>query len=258
MNELTSAGRQGQVRVSVCMATYRGARFVQEQVASILRELGSDDELVIVDDASPDETVDIIKKVEDPRVRLVVAAANRGYVRTFEEAMRHSKGQFIFLSDQDDVWVPGRLESMLAALETDLVVASNFDVLGGGPRPWIPKLKTADSNRNLANLWGILIGYRAYYGCAMAFRRDALPLVVPIPHYVKESHDLWLAICGNVSGSITHVAESTILRRLHDQNQTPAGWRSLGKIVRARIMLLRLILEALRRDRAQLEVVRKA
>lgn len=253
MNELFSAGRQGQVRASVCMATYRGARFIEEQIASILIELGPDDELVIVDDASPDETVEYIKKVQDQRVRLVVAAANRGYVRTFEEAIRHSTGQFIFLSDQDDVWFPGRLESMLAALENERVVASNFDVLGGGPRPWIPKLKAADSNRKLANLWGILIGYRAYYGCAMAFRREALSLVLPIPPYVKESHDLWLAICGNVSGSITHLAESTLLRRLHDQNQTPAGWRSLRKIVSARIMLLRLMLEALRRNRAQLE-----
>jgi hypothetical protein len=172
-----------------------------------------------------------------------------GYVRTFEEAIRLSRGEFIFLSDQDDLWVEGRLTAMMTALESAAVVASNFDVLGDAPRPWIPKLRSADSRRNLANLWGVLIGYRAYYGCAMGFRREALPLVVPIPSYVRESHDLWLAICGNMARSVAHLDQSTVLRRLHGDNQTPAGWRSLRKIAAARIMLLRLMAEAFRRSR---------
>ncbi|WP_426978695.1 glycosyltransferase [Pseudarthrobacter sp. O4] len=248
MNDLTTPdGRK--IRVSVCMATYKGAAFVQEQVASILAELGADDELVIVDDASPDQTATIIAAIMDPRIRLVRAASNRGYVRTFEEAVRLSRGNFIFLSDQDDVWIPGRIELMLEALAESQVVASNFDMLGGGPRPWIPRLRSADSRRHLANLAGILVGYRAYYGCGMAFRRDAAKYFLPIPPYVRESHDLWLAVCGNVAGSISHLDESTICRRLHEENQTPAGWRSLPKILAARMMLLRLMVEALRRRR---------
>lgn len=231
------------------MATYRGTRFVGEQIASILKELGPDDELVVVDDASPDETADVIAKIADPRIRLVRSPSNKGYVRTFEEAVRLSKGKFVFLSDQDDVWIQGRLEKMLEALDTHKVVASNFDVLGGGPRPWIPPLRSSDSRRHLANLFAILIGYRAYYGCAMAFRRDAIPLFTPIPGYVRESHDLWLAICGNVAGSIAHLDDATVYRRLHDENQTPAGWRSLSKIIRARLMLVRLIVEAMLRAR---------
>jgi glycosyltransferase involved in cell wall biosynthesis len=249
MNDATS-GQPAQIRASVCMATYRGSRFVKEQLSSIIRELGPDDELVIVDDASPDDTVAIVESVEDARVRLVVAPENRGYVRTFEEAIRLSRGRFIFLSDQDDVWIEGRLAAMLRALETAQVVASNFEVLGGGPRPWIPELKSRDSGRNMANLWGVLVGYRAYYGCAMGFRREALPLVVPIPPFVRESHDLWLAICGNMARSVAHLDQATVLRRLHDENQTPAGWRSLRKIAAARIMLLRLMLEAYRRTRS--------
>jgi glycosyltransferase involved in cell wall biosynthesis len=244
-----ASGHPTQVRASVCMATYRGSKFVEEQLGSILRELGPDDEVVVVDDASPDETAAVVGRVKDARVRLLVAPHNRGYVRTFEEAIRLSRGQFIFLSDQDDVWTKGRLTMMLAALETSKVVASNFEILGGGPRPWIPKLRSSDSGRNLANLWGILIGYRAYYGCAMGFRRDALDLVVPIPAFVRESHDLWLAICGNMAGSVAHLDESTVLRRLHGENQTPSGWRSLRKIAAARIMLLRLMFEAFRRTR---------
>lgn len=243
--------RTSEVRVSVCMATYRGSRFVEEQIVSILKELGSADELVVVDDASPDDTVRVIEAISDRRVRLVRAVENKGYVRTFETAISFSRGKYIFLADQDDVWIPGRLQKMLEALGTHKVVASNFQILGGGPRPWIPLLNSTDSERRFANLIGILVGYRAYYGCAMAFRRDALPLFIPIPAYVRESHDLWLAICGNVAGSIAHLDEATVYRRLHDDNQTPAGWRSLAKIIRSRVMLMRLIIEAMVRVRAR-------
>lgn len=250
MNDVTPPdGRK--IRVSVCMATYKGAAFVEEQISSILTELGADDELVVVDDASPDDTASVIAAIADPRIRLVRASSNKGYVRTFEEAVRLSRGEYIFLSDQDDIWIPGRLGLMLAALSEHQVVASNFDMLGGGPRPWIPRLRSSDSGRHLANLAAILIGYRAYYGCGMAFRREALKYFVPIPPYVGESHDLWLAVCGNVAGSIAHLDESTIYRRLHDENQTPAGWRSLSKIFTARIMLARLMLEAVRRTRTR-------
>lgn len=248
MNDSTTPDGQA-IRVSVCLAAYKGSRFIEEQIASILGDLGPDDELVVVDDASPDDTAEIVKGIRDPRIRFVGASVNKGYVRTFEQAVEMSRGEFIMLSDQDDVWIPGRVEIMLDALADHKVVAGNFDVLGGGPRPWIPRLRSSDSARHLANLFAILIGYRAYYGCAMGIRRDALNYFVPIPSYVNESHDLWLAICGNVARSIRHLDESTVLRRLHDDNQTPAGWRSLVKIIKARMMIARLMFEALRRVR---------
>jgi glycosyltransferase involved in cell wall biosynthesis len=248
MNDSTTPDGQP-IRVSVCLAAYKGSLFIEEQIDSILRDLGPNDELVVVDDASPDDTAAIVKGIADPRIRFVGASANKGYVRTFEQAVELSRGEFIMLSDQDDVWIPGRVELMLAALADHKIVAGNFDVLGGGPRPWIPRLRSSDSGRHLANLFAILIGYRAYYGCAMGIRRDALRYFVPIPGYVNESHDLWLGICGNVARSIRHLDESTVLRRLHEDNQTPAGWRSLSRIVKARVMILRLMFEATRRVR---------
>ncbi|WP_066294415.1 glycosyltransferase [Arthrobacter sp. B6] len=248
MNDSTPPGGR-KIRVSVCMATYKGEPFVQEQLESILAQLGPDDEVVVVDDSSPDGTASVVEGIGDARVRLVKATSNKGYVRTFEHAVGLSRGEFIFLSDQDDVWIPGRVELMLKALSTHLVVASNFDMHGSAPRPWIPRLRSSDSGRHLANLAAILVGYRAYYGCGMAFRREALGYFVPVPAYVRESHDLWLAICGNVAGSIAHLDESTIYRRIHAENQTPAGFRSLPKIFTARVMLLRLMAVAAVRKR---------
>lgn len=229
------------------MASYRGSQYIGDQIESIIKQLGPDDELIIVDDASPDNTVDIIRTFADPRIRLIQSPANQGYVKSFEQAAMASRGRYVLLTDQDDVWLPGRITALITALQSASVAASNFDVLGGGPRPNIPRLQSRDSARHAANLAGIMVGYRAYYGCGMGFRREMLPVFTPVPSYLRESHDLWLAICGNVAKSIAHLDEATLLRRIHDDNATPRTWRSLPVILRSRLMLLKCLFEARRR-----------
>lgn len=229
------------VRASVCMATYRGAEFVAEQIESILTQLGPSDELIIVDDASPDATVEIIGTFTDPRIKLIEGRQNQGYVKSFEQGVLLSLGAFVFLADQDDVWIPGRLERMIVALQNAEVVATNFEVLGGGSRGNVGRLRSKDSTHHLRNLAGIMVGYRPYYGCGMAMTRKQALIFAPVPPFLNESHDLWLAICGNVSRSMAHLDESSMLRRLHENNATPRGWRPLPVILKARVMLIRCV-----------------
>ena len=234
-------------RASVCMATYNGQAYLKEQVASILAQLGPDDELIVVDDASQDGTVALLLAFQDTRIRLVKEPVNRGYVKCFERAVLLSTGKYILLSDQDDVWMPGRLELLVTRLQDHGIVASNFELLGStGPFEG-RRLRASDSGHPLRNIFAIMIGYRPYLGCAMALRRDVLDLFAPMPSYLHESHDLWLALTGNVSGELAHIEEPTLLRRLHDNNVTPRRWRSLPTILRARLMLFRALLEAVRR-----------
>ena len=233
--------------VSVCMAAYNGARYIEEQLASILEQLGPDDEVVVVDDASKDDTADVVEAVGDPRVRLVRASANRGYVRTFEAALGLARGDVVFLADQDDVWRPGRVEAMRAALGDRSVVATNLATLGSGELLVGPfgqadwHLRAADSDRPLRNVLGVLAGNRPYYGCAMAVRRDALDLVLPFPTFLTESHDLWIALAGNLSRSMRHLELRSIERRLHGENQTPNRPRGPLAVLRSRLLLLRAI-----------------
>lgn len=234
------------------MAAYNGAAHIEEQISSILAELGNDDELVVVDDCSSDATRDIVVNIGDSRIRLIEAKSNAGYVRTFERALSEARGQYIFLSDQDDVWIPGRVELMLAALAgKDLVVSNceHFDgPLGAFHRL---RLKNQDSGHVFRNQLGIVIGYRLHWGCAMAFRSCLLDQVLPFPAYMNESHDQWIATVGNINRSMVYLEADTIRHRLHGQNVTPAGIRSLAKIVRARVVLIRNVLTAVERARAQ-------
>jgi len=246
----------GEPRVSVCMATYDGARWVEEQLASILAEIGPDDEVVVVDDASHDDTVALVRAVDDPRVRLVAQERNRGYVRTFETALGLARGRYVLLADQDDVWEPGRVDALVDALGTVDVVASNLSTLGGpdairgpyGQRDW--RLRSADSGHHVRNVLGILAGNRPYYGCAMGVRREALARVLPFPERLTESHDLWIALYGNLAGSITHLDRSTVRRRFHGDNASPDKPRGVAAVVRSRLLLARCAWELRGRVRA--------
>lgn len=240
--------------VSVCMAAYNGARHITEQITSILAELGPEDELVIVDDASTDDTVERIHATGDARVRLTEGRVNRGYSRRFEESINLARGEHIFLSDQDDVWPPGRVAVMQQALLAHHVVAGNVSRLGqGGPiRPrgavgsW--RLTAAQQRHTLRMILRLAGSQAPYYGSAMAVHRDVLPTVLPLPESARELHDGWLALIGLMSHSLAHVEEVVVLRRIHAGNTTGSP-RSPRRIIAGRLMFLQMCAEARRRTR---------
>lgn len=255
MLEPHGAQRHGQrtAKVSVCMATWNGSRFVRAQLTSILEQLSSDDEVVVVDDASGDDTVHVIRSIDDPRIRLFTRQENLGYVRTFEEALSKATGEYLFLSDQDDVWAPGRVDAMVTALVTHQVVASNLATLDGPeriPGPFLIKdwrLRSTDSERHIWNVLKLLAGLQCYWGCAMAVRRDALGYLLPFPSFLHETHDQWIGMCGNLAGSMAHLDARTVLRRYHEDNLTPTQPRGLLPALSSRLMLLRCLAVAWRR-----------
>jgi glycosyltransferase involved in cell wall biosynthesis len=102
-------------RVSVCLASYNGAAHIREQIDSILADLGSYDEVVVVDDASQDGTVTVLEGRADPRVRVMRSRRNVGHVKAFERAIGEATGDIIMLSDQDDVWPAGRTATLTTA-----------------------------------------------------------------------------------------------------------------------------------------------
>ena len=230
------------------MAAYNGSAFIVEQIESILRQLGPDDELIIVDDCSSDDTCKLIRGFADPRIELYVNDRNLGVNSNFEKAILKASGEIIFLSDQDDIWLDGRLESMKAyfSSKSTSVVASNFQLIDSNGNAlkmeWCPDLESEFDGRRLANLLGIMRGNRNYYGCAMAFRSAIRPTLLPFPKGV-ESHDLWLAIYGNIAGGIRHMEKPTLLHRVHGSNASIVSRPLLQRIL-ARILFSMQVLTA--------------
>lgn len=242
--------RPGRPTVSVCMATFRGAEHVVEQLRSILEQLGDDDEVVVVDDASPDETVAVIAGLRDPRIRVERFPRNAGYTVAFARALELARGEVLMLSDQDDVWLPGRVDVLLEALRRADIAAANCRHFGGEVSGLLRlRLRSEYTGHRVRNLAGILVGYRLHWGNAIAMTSGFRRLALPFPAGLTESHDQWLAMLGNVAGEIAYLDDDVTLHRLHGGNLTPRSARSPRLVAAARLRFLQQLLVAVRRVR---------
>ena len=208
--------------VSVAMAVCNGAKYLSEQIDSILPQLQDKDELIISYDPSEDMTYDLIKSYEkkDKRVHVFINEDHtRGLVSNFDNALRHCKNEIIFYSDQDDVWMPDKIEKMVSCFKDpkvtvaihdakivdeslNVIIDSTFRIRGGSTSSW----------KNLIRL--------SYIGCSMAFRSDMLPVVLPLPTK-RRSYDWWTGSICSCYGKMAKVDEQLILHRMHQNNATP-------------------------------------
>ena len=115
VGELDPASARPQI--SVALAAYNGARYIGLQLQSILAQLRTNDEVVVVDDASTDDTIARVEALQDARIRILANPTNRGVFHTFERAMQATSGEIVFLSDQDDVWEPNKVSAILSTFQ---------------------------------------------------------------------------------------------------------------------------------------------
>jgi glycosyltransferase involved in cell wall biosynthesis len=227
--------------ISVCIATYNGANYIIEQFDSILNQIGSDDEIVVCDDQSSDDTLSKIEAYNDPRIRIYRNETRLGHVRNFEKAMSLARGEYIFLSDQDDIWMPERVQAMMARLNEDpsiQLVASNFDFIDGQGRV-IGEFRQlgAVKKTRLAQICSIFLGKAPYFGCTFVLRRELLRSCLPIPKGI-ESHDIWFALVASSSGSVRNLQAPTLLHRIHGGNVSVAKRRALPVVLKSRARFL--------------------
>ena len=104
--------------VAVVMCTYNGEKFLREQLDSILRQTYPISEIIVQDDCSTDSTVAILRSyaARDGRVRVIVNEHNLGFNRNFRSAVMKATADFVAISDQDDVWMPDKVERQVEAI----------------------------------------------------------------------------------------------------------------------------------------------
>ncbi|WP_457112122.1 glycosyltransferase [Marmoricola sp. URHA0025 HA25] len=206
------------------MATFQGADFVAEQLASILPQIGPSDEVIVVDDCSSDQTMEILEGVGDPRVSIRRNEHTLGYSRNFERALASATGDVIFIADQDDVWLPGKVAVSLEALQRHDLIVHDVHVVDG-------ELNTiAESHFREHNVRGGFVHNlwkTRYIGAAMAMHRNVLAAALPFP---RRSHlceyDYWIATLGEAFFDVGRVREPLMLYRRHGATASTGGYRS--------------------------------
>lgn len=222
------------LRVSVAMATYNGARFLPEQLGSLVTQTLLPAELIVSDDASSDDTRDIVARFAQTApfpVRLLPPGPRLGYADNFLRAARACSSDFVAFCDQDDVWLPGKLETCLARLVQDRSVCSThrhtITDAALQPRGILNHRVAADGVHDAL----ALPLYSNPFGNSMVFRRDLLDAVAiafrpPQPGRTELplSHDTWVYNIAASLGPVSHIAEPLVLYRQHGNNVFGGDW----------------------------------
>lgn len=227
------------MKISIAMATYNGGKYLREQLDSFLAQTRLPDELVITDDCSTDDTLAIIEAFAATapfEVRWERNEQNLGYTGNFNKALMKAAGDLVFLSDQDDVWFPEKLERMerYALDDPEALVVMNDAALTDGDL----------NDTGLTKLGQIVCAGMTdssfVMGCCAAVRRELLDLCLPIPAGYK-GHDNWIVKMAEGVGRKRVFADVLQWYRRHNENESQFIANRTTKVTRLTVFRLRLV-----------------
>lgn len=226
------------MKISVAMAVYNGEKYIQEQLDSILTQLDGEDEVAISVDPSTDDSYRMLVKMseEDSRIK-VGLGLGLGAKKNFEQAIKMCTGDIIFLSDQDDIWKEDKVIKVLECFadeEAMLVLHDATVVNENCSRVMIESFFAyRESKPGLLNN----IMKNSYMGCCMAFRKELVPFIVPIPDNVP-MHDQWIGLVAEKKGKVIFLPKQLIKYRRHNNNVTSMTHSEAGNMLKWRTQIL--------------------
>jgi len=206
--------------ISVCMATYNGEKYIAQQVKSILPQLGENDELVVSDDGSTDGTIKILENFNDSRIKIFHNDKEnkkehpfRAVTKNYENALNNSNGDYIFLSDQDDVWLPNKVKTMLPFLQKDCLVISDSWLANDN----LEKLGKSSEFKPYKKGFLNNFGRTKNLGCSFAFTKKIKDYILPFPKGLI-AHDFWIRVLSELKFNTVYIAEPLFYYRRHSDN----------------------------------------
>lgn len=205
--------------ISIVMCTYNGENYIDEQLQSILNQTLPAKEIIIVDDASTDNTYLILEKWRDlnPQIQLFRNEGNMGFNKNFEKAISLASYNYISIADQDDIWMPRKNQLLAEALnrekEITLVHCRSAKLLHG--KLVSPELKFLHHHFKGSDTRAFIF-YNHINGHSMMFKRSLLPLIIPVPH--KMYYDWWIAVIASSTGVVASVDAFLVHHRIHETN----------------------------------------
>ncbi len=224
-------------RISVAICTYNGEKFVQEQLDSMVQQTRQPDELIAIDDQSTDRTADILREFAASAPFPVTVHVNpvnigrlsRGITRNFETATLRCTGDLIVPSDQDDIWMPDKLERMAGMMDADPTLAGLFSdaqlvTVTGEPKGTLLSQTTGLNAKEQARLakgdaLPLLLSMTKVYGSSMLFHAR-LKQYLPVPKHWW--FDAWMAAVAAIHGRLAFVPEELYKYRIHPNQSVSA------------------------------------
>lgn len=207
--------------LSVVLPAYNAESTIAAAIDSVLRQTWEDFELLVVNDGSKDRTAEVVRSIEDPRLRLIDAQKNRGVVEVLNSALREARGAFIARHDADDLSLPDRFRAQLDALQGDpslVAVGSFLDVVspsGASVDTWTYPMTPG------ASRWQLLFKTPVAHSVVL-YRRDA---VLDVGGYFEqfrlaEDYELWSRLAG--VGGIASLPRPLLRYTLSPQGESRA------------------------------------
>ena len=249
--------------IDILMSTYNGGRFVEQQIDSIIAQTFTDWRLLIRDDGSSDGTAEIVSRYADlhrERICLIESnGENLGACQSFARLLEGADADYMMFSDQDDVWLPDKIELTLRKMKemeehhgrkTPLLVFSDVTVVDEllnviGASMW--QYQKSDPSRG-KSLNRLLLMNPAN-GCTMMVNRALRDNAMPVPPEAI-MHDSWVALVASAIGEIGYIPTVTLLYRQHGRNES--GTRRWGPAyITRQLRDLGAAMEAITRNRKQ-------
>jgi glycosyltransferase involved in cell wall biosynthesis len=222
--------------ISIALASYNGTKYLREQLDSILSQTYQDFELIICDDCSTDNTWQILEEYaqKDSRIKIFANKKNQGFKKNFEKAISLCKGEYIAMSDQDDIWTENHLEVLLENIgDNDLVCGNAWlaDENGNSTKTSLLGCSKFDYLPSKQEDWFFfLLHGNIFQGTACLFSKRIVKQAFPIPAKVKY-HDYWIAMMSVLNCGVKYVDIPILFYRQHGDNVTTnVKWSIINRI----------------------------
>ncbi len=223
--------------IDILLPTYNGEKYLREQLDSILNQTYKNIRLIISDDCSKDSTPKILEEYrnKDERIELYLQKENMGVVKGIEFLLKKVKNNYYMLADQDDVWLPIKVEKSIETLKKQ-----KADLVFGDLEVVDEKLETIYSsfgdfmllNRKIhkyIDSYKVNYLYNCVTGCTILSKREFIEKILPIPTESKYLiHDHWIGLIVALNGKLAYMPEKYIKYRQHGNNQVGTNKISHG------------------------------
>lgn len=225
--------------ISVVLAAYNGEKYIREQLDSIVCQLQSEDELIISLDPSSDHTEDIIcEYMEIYKNIVLVDGPGLGVVKNFENGLQHVKNEYIFLCDQDDVWLDTKVKDVLSCFQENVTLVLHD--------AYMSDEYLQIEHNSFFEFRGVSVGKfkniikNSYIGCCMVFKRELLDYILPFPKDIP-MHDQYIGLVSECIGKNVLLKKPLIYYRRHGENVSNLNHSVFIQMIKWRIAIIRAV-----------------